>query len=324
MDACVHLDKVVKMNYEYFGKFLQELRLSKNMTRAQLAQDICTPKQIYRIEKGEYEPSLYLMNQLSIKFNLDLNEYFKMYFTNSTIAGLEGVNAINAAIEDGDVPLLKSLIEKYEQLEEFKNGKNIKSIYYGKALCAALLDKDYESSLNYCIKGIHIECPEFTLDNIICNTYSNIGISLIICMSQSYFALNQHSMGMSVLLGILTVLEKHVLVSPYPMYTPSQFSKKVYQAVLYNISFHLLNNGDIKEALKYVETGITFSLKDYNLRHLPDLLFMKFKILYQEEKYNEALEYYNQTISLYKIINKESKAEDLELLVKTEYNQVFV
>lgn len=324
MDACVHLDKVAKMNYEYFGKFLQELRLSKNMTRAGLAQDICTPKQIYRIEKGEYEPSLYLINQLSIKFNLDLNEYFKMYAANSTIAGLEGVNAMNAAIENGDVLLLKSLVKQYENLEEFKNGTNIKTIYYGKALCAALLDKDYDSSLDYCIKGIRIECPGFTIDNIVSNTYSNIGISLIICMSQNYFALNQHSKGMGVLLEILTILEQHVIVSPYPMYTPSQFSKKVYQAVLYNISFHLLDKGDIKEALKYVETGIAFSLKEYNLRHLPELIFMKFKILYQEGKYEEALEYYNRTISLYKITNKESKAEELELLAKTEYNQIFI
>jgi transcriptional regulator with XRE-family HTH domain len=312
------------MNYEYFGKFLQELRLSKNMTRASLAQDICTPKQIYRIEKGLYEPSLYLINQLSIKFNLDLNEYFKMYFTNSTIVGLEGVNLINAAIEIGDVPLLKSLVEKYEKLEEFKKGKNIQSIFYGKALCVALLDKDYITSLDYCFKGIHIECPEFTIETITHHTYSNIGISLIICMSQNYFSTSQHSKGMNVLLDILTVLENYVLVSPYPMYQPSQFSKKVYQAVLYNISFHLLNKGDIVDALKYVETGIAFSLKEYNLRHLSDLIFMKFKILYQEEKYDEALEYYNQTLSLYKITNKELKASELETLAKTEYNRLFI
>lgn len=311
------------MNYEYFGKFLQELRLSRNMTRDQLAQDICTPKQIYRIEKGLYEPSLYLINQLSIKFNLDLNEYFKMYFTNSTIVGLEGVNSINAAIETGDVPLLKSLVEKYEKLEEFKKGRNLQSIFYGRALCTALLDKNYTSSLEHCLKGIHIECPGFAIDNISKNTYSNIGIFLIICMSQNYFALNQHSKGMNVLLEILKVLETYVLVSPYPMYQPSQFSKKVYQAVLYNISFHLLSKGDIKNALRYVENGIAFSLKEYNLRHLSDLIFMKFKILYQEEKYEEALEYYNRTLSLYKITNKDSKAAELEALAKTEYTQLF-
>lgn len=312
------------MNYEYFGKFLQDLRLSRNMTREQLAQDICTPKQIYRIEKGVYEPSLYLINQLSIKFNLDLNEYFKMYFTNNTIIGLEGVNSINTAIETGDVPLLKSLVEKYEEFEEFKKGRNLQSILYGKALCAALLDKDYNISLDYCYKGIQIECPEFKIESLSKYTYSNIGISLMICMSQNYFAMDQHSTGMKVLLEVLSVLETYVLISPYPMYQPSQFSKKVYQAVLYNISFHLLNKGDIKNALQYVETGIAFSLKEYNLRHLSELIFMKFKILYQEQNYEEAKEYYNRTLYLYKITNKESRAEDLETLAKTEYPELFL
>lgn len=314
----------IPMNHEYFGKFLQELRLSRNMTRDQLAQDICTPKQIYRIEKGIYEPSLYLINQLSIKFNLDLNEYFKMYFTNSTIVGLEGVNSINAAIECGDVPLLKSLVEKHEKLEEFKKGRNLQSILYGKALCAALLEKDYTISLDNCYKGIYIECPDFTLDNIALNTYSNIGISLIICMSQNHFAMNLHNIGMKILLDILSVLDNYVIKTPYPMYQASQFSKKVYQAVLYNISFHLLNMGDMKTAQYYVEKGIDYSLKEYNLRHLSELIFMKFKILYQEQKYEEAKDYYHRTLQLYKITNKESRATDLEILAQTDYPELFL
>ena len=79
------------MNYEHFGNLLQELRLKYNMSREKLAQNICTPKQIYRIEKGDSEPSIYLLHQLSIKFNLDLNEYYKNYFTFNTIIGLEGI-----------------------------------------------------------------------------------------------------------------------------------------------------------------------------------------------------------------------------------------
>lgn len=311
------------MNSEYFGRFLQELRLSRNMTREQLAQDICTSKQIYRIEKGIYEPSLYLINQLSIKFNLDLNEYFKMYFTNNTIVGLEGVNSINAAIENGDISLLKSLVEKYEKLDDFKKGRNFQSICYGKALCSALLDSDYKISLDYCYKGIQIECPGFNIEKISKNTYSNIGITLIICMSQNYFAMNQHPIGMKVLLEILTVLETYVIKSPYPMFQATQFSKKIYQAVLYNISVHLLNNGEIKSALNYVEKGIEFTLKEYNLRHLSDLLFMKFKILYHEQNYEEANEYYNRTLYLYKTTNKNDKLKELEETAKIEYPEIF-
>jgi transcriptional regulator with XRE-family HTH domain/uncharacterized protein YerC len=311
------------MNYKHFGEFLQELRLSRNMTREQLAQDICTPKQIYRIEKGVYEPSLYLINQLSIKFNLDLNDYFKMYFTNITITGLEGINNINAAIEKGDMHLLRSIINKYEDLEDFKKGENLQHIYLGKALCCALLDNDYKISLEYCYKGVQVECPAFYIDKISNNMYSNVGISLLNCMAQNFFAMKQYNKGMQVLTELLTIMEIYAINSPYPLFKSSQFSRKTYQAILYNLGVHLFEHGEIKKALKYVEKGIEFSLKEYNLRHLPNLIFMKFKLLYHEKKYDEAMEYYNRAIYLYKITNKDAILKDLENTAHIDYPEIF-
>lgn len=310
------------MNYKHFGEFLQELRLSRNMTREQLALGICTPKQIYRIEKGVYEPSLYLINQLSIKFNMDLNEYFKMYFTSITIAGLEGIKSINAAIENGDMKLLNSIIDIYEKLEDFKRGENLQHIYYGKALCSALLNNNYLISLDYCFKGLQVEYPAFNIDNIAKSMYSNVGISLLNCIAQNYFAMNQYNKGMKVLTDLLIVLETYVINSPYPLFKASQFSKKTYQVVLYNIGVHLFDHGEIKKALIYVEKGIAFSLKEYNLRHLPDLIFMKFKILYFEQKYDEAREYYNRAFYLYNITDEQAKIE-LENLAKTEFTKIY-
>ncbi len=311
------------MKYEHFGILLQELRTKYNMSREKLAQNICTPKQIYRIEKGASEPSVYLLHQLSIKFNLDLNEYYKMHFTRNSLMGLEGVKSINAAIEHGDIPLIKSLIDKYEKLEDFKKGENLQHIYYGKALCSALLDNDYKISLEYCYKGIRIECPDFNIDKISENMYSNVGITLLSCISQNFFAMEQYDNGIKVLTGLLTVLETFVIDSPYPLFHSSQFSKKIYQGILYNMGVHLFEHREIKKALNYIDKGIAFSLKEYNLRHLPDLIFMKFKLLYSEQKYEEAREYYNHSVSLYKITNKESILAELESSAKTDYPEIF-
>jgi transcriptional regulator with XRE-family HTH domain len=139
------------MHYEHFGMLLQELRKKHNMSREKLAENICTTKQIYRLEKGTSEPSIYLLHQLSIKFNMDLNEYYKMYFTKNTLVGLEGTKTINLAIENENLDLIKSLIEKYESLEDFKQGHNLQHIYYGKALLSALSDKDYATLPLYSI-----------------------------------------------------------------------------------------------------------------------------------------------------------------------------
>jgi transcriptional regulator with XRE-family HTH domain len=311
------------MNYEHFGAFLHDLRIQHNFSREQLAENICTAKQIYRIEKGVSEPSLYLMTQLSIKFNMDLHEYYKMHFTNKTLIGLEGVKYINSAIESGDLLSLKTLIEKYEKIDDFKKGRNLQYIYYGKALCSALLDSNYNASLAYCMKGIKIESPKFNLDNISKNMYSNVGIALLNCISQNYYALNEPINGTKVLFELLTVLETHIINSPYPMFQVSHFSKKIYQAVLCNISSYLLNNGENIKALSYVERGIQYSIKEYNLRFLPDLFIIKCKILYNEQNYIESKEYFNRAAYLYRITNKDNKLIELEESAKNEFPEIF-
>lgn len=312
--------EVENMEYEHFGYLLKELRTKYKMSREKLAQNICTPKQIYRIEKGESEPSIYLLHQLSIKFNLDLNEYYKMHFTSNTLVGLEGAKSISDAIHIGDLPLLNSLVLKYEKLKDFKKGENLQLIYYGKALCSALLNNDYNASLDYCIKGLCLECPAFTINVISKNMYSNIGISLLNCISQNYFALEQYHDGMKVLSEILTLLETFVVNSPYPMFKASLFSQRIYQVILHNLGIHLLEHGETKKALIYVEKGIDFSVKVYNLEYLPNLLLLKFKILYSEQEYKEAREYYNHIISLYKLTNQEAALSELE---NTDYPEIF-
>ncbi len=307
------------MNYEHFGMLLRELRESRNITREQLAQNICTPKQIYRIEKGEYEPSLYLLNQLSIKFNMDLNEYFKMYFSSKSIVAFDGIKNINKAVENNDVKTLKKMIEKYENYKDFKQGENLQHILYGKALCTALIDNNYAKSLEYCYNGILVENPSFTIETITQSTYSNVGLSLLNCMSRNYMAMNKLNVGIKILTDLLYVVEYYIFESPYPMYQTSEFSKKFYQNTLYNLSVHLLKSNDLKNALNYVNKGIEFSLKEYNLRFLPELLLMKTRLLYLLENYNESKDFYNQAKNLLLITKQETKLKEVEEMIQSEY-----
>ncbi len=153
--------------------------------------------------------------------------------------------------------------------------------------------------------------------------YSNVSISLLNCMAQNFFAMEEFNKGMHVLTELLTILEIYAINSPYPLFKSSQFSRKTYQVVLYNLGVHLFEHGEIKKALSYVEKGIQFSLKEYNLRHLPNLIFMKFKLLYCEKKYTEAREYYYRAIYLYKITNNDSILKDLENTANKDYPEIF-
>ncbi len=253
---------------------------------------------------------------------MDLNEYFKMYFSVNTVIGYEGIQAINNAISLGDRELLKNLVEKYEKHKDFTKGENLQHILYGKAICAAY-EKNYMNSLNYCLKGIMIEEPSFTLDSITKSTYSNVGLSIINFMSTNYMSLKREDIANKILLDLLYVLETNILPSPYPMYQASQFAKKFYQSILANLSYLLLNNEDYVNAEKIIEKGIDYSIQENYMRFLPGLMFMKFKLLYKLEQYDKAKEFYDQTICLYKITKQFTALEDLESTIVENYPEIF-
>lgn len=307
------------MSYEHFGILLRELRESRSFTREQLAQNICTPKQIYRIEKGEYEPSLYLLNKLSLKFNMDLNEYYKMHFSNHSILAYEGIERINNALDANDIHEVYNLVSKYKDNKDFKHGENLQHIYYGQALCAALLEKNYNLSLEYCMKGILIENPDFTIETISECTYSNVGIALINCISKNYFAMNQPEVGIKIITNLLYVLEYYVLNSPYPIYQCTEFTKKIYQGILYNLCLYLFEIDDKTNALSYVNKGIEFSKKEYNIKYLPELFFVKFRLLYHIDNIADAKIYYRQTKNLLEITGQNIKLQELEQTIIKDY-----
>lgn len=55
------------MNYGHFGELLKEIRNSRGLTQEQLAENICSVRQLSRIESGENEPSIYISYIIYLK-----------------------------------------------------------------------------------------------------------------------------------------------------------------------------------------------------------------------------------------------------------------
>lgn len=59
----------------YVGTIIKKLRLEKNMTQKELSVNICTLKQLYRIEKNISNPSAYILCRVSSRLGNSLIEY---------------------------------------------------------------------------------------------------------------------------------------------------------------------------------------------------------------------------------------------------------
>ena len=309
------------MNYEHFGAFLKELREARNLTKEQLASGVCTRKEIYRIEKGEYQPSLYLLNKLSIKLNVDLNEYFKMYYTVKTAGGLIGIQEINDALTMGDLISLKEVIKKYENNEDFKQGENLQHIYYAKAICETDIG-NYTESLEYCMKGILIENTLFSIDTITEFMYSNVGLAIINCISINYMYMKKNEVAYKILSDILSLIEKYYINSSYTMYQAGQFSKKMYIGILCNLGHIYLSDNELDKAEEIINKGIEFSIKEYNLRFIPNLIYNKFRVLYKRGNFKEAADYFVQAIGLFKLVKQMKTSIEIEESAQIDYPEI--
>lgn len=59
------------------GKRVRELRISNNLTQAQLASDTGKDQQnIQRLESGRYNPSIKFLNEICSGLNITLQEFF--------------------------------------------------------------------------------------------------------------------------------------------------------------------------------------------------------------------------------------------------------
>jgi len=61
----------------YIGTIIKKIRTNQSITQKQLSKDICTDRQLSRIENNESCPSAYILQELSYRLNNNLSEYIK-------------------------------------------------------------------------------------------------------------------------------------------------------------------------------------------------------------------------------------------------------
>jgi transcriptional regulator with XRE-family HTH domain len=307
------------MNYNHFGELLKELRLSRNLTLDQLSEGVCSSRQLSRLEKGEFNPSIYILNQLSYKFNIDLQEYYKITFCDQTFQAYNYKFQCEQAIINCDVMLLRKLIEIMETLQEFQSGENLQYIFYGKALCSSLIDKNYIQSIQYCNSGLLIEDSSFTINTMKYKIYSNVGLTLINCIAGNYSSLHNNTQALKILEDLYLIMHDQINNTPFKMYLSSSFNKKLYQNTTYNLSIAYMNLEQFDKSLDYTEEGISYSLKENYLRFLPELLYQKMRLLYIMEKYSEAKDVYPIYQSFYQLCRSKEENEKHKIEIKENY-----
>ena len=290
------------MEFQTFGNYLENFRISKNISRSQLCNGICSEKQLYRIEKSESEPSIYILNQLSLRLNTDLLELYKHYNINST-NGFKEMCIINDYLHNNDIRSLKKYLNSLNSNEFLSNSFFLETYYYAYACCFYQLDNDYNSSLLYIDKGLRIDHNILDGENPNNAIFSNHGYCLLNLKASILLRQKEYIKALHLLHAIRTSLETNFIVPKISAYLTPMFIHKIYTAVLSNIVMIYYYLAEYESVIAYSDIAITYSMKNYILRHFQIILDYRGRALYHLGEIKEANKLFNTAIALYEMDN---------------------
>lgn len=309
------------MEFNNLGELLKSLRLEKGWSQEEACKDICDRRTYLRWEKNICEPSIYYFNLLSNRFNYDLNAYYKIFICDKSLTAWRHKEAANQYVNSNNWAELYVFINNIKNLPDFSLGENKMTVQYYHALYHNKFTNNYELSSKYCIEGLKEEDINITLAKPIGKIYSNIGLCLLNCLSSNYKKTKKYNLATEIYLTIINNIESK-LIPNITYYQSFNFEKKLYQTIINNLCLYYMQSDNILLALNYVNKGISFSNQYHYLDKLPDLLEIKFKLLYLQNEYKLAKEIYRLCVGLYQLQNRIDEYLYCEKLLYNQYPEL--
>lgn len=266
------------MEFSCFGEYLENLREKQKISRSVLCDGICSEKQLYRIEKSESEPSIYILNQLSLRLNTDLLEYYKIYNVHH-LSGFKEISDINTFYQNYDARGLKKYLNSLMFSDFANNSLFVENYYYAQAVCFYKLDKDDETALFYINKGLLLETN--IVDGDISNTvFSNCGYSLLNLKGSILLNQERYKEAVELFLEIKGSLDKYFVNSNTNTYLTPTYLHKIYTTVLSNIILCNYYLSEYETVVEYANAAINYAVTNSYLLHLQVALDYKARAIY--------------------------------------------
>lgn len=105
----------------HIGTIIEKYRQAIGMSRKKLAEDICSEKYIYLIEKGERTPSVNLLKLIGEKMGVYLFGFYTYIDCEDPVGVRENVKLFHMCRINLDFEVLKNATEQAENMPDFKN-----------------------------------------------------------------------------------------------------------------------------------------------------------------------------------------------------------
>lgn len=133
--------------YIEIGNRIKELRLKKNMTKTELAKNICSVSYITRIENGERCPTSVILRQLTNKLGVTPENLFRVIESPTGLDVKKLLNQLMIYAERFDFSSILNIINKKEENLQISSIHDLQIIRVLKCFSSTILKEDYANGL---------------------------------------------------------------------------------------------------------------------------------------------------------------------------------
>lgn len=159
----------------HIGAIIETYRKASGISRRNLAENICSEKHIYLIEKGERSPSANLLKLLGDKLGVNLFDFYQYLDCINPVEVKKNIDYFNLYRLKPDTEELKKITDKASKLPDFNKEPWIYEIRLNELAYTVFAERNYDKAISLGVRILGEMEPKYS--NAIITANMNILIS---------------------------------------------------------------------------------------------------------------------------------------------------
>lgn len=297
-----------------FADRLRSIRKSLGFSQSEVSENTgINSDTLRRLENGLSLPRFDTLEVLSQFYKVNLMIILDSYKISTELSYFYDLIDYHMVNDDAD-SIQKTIVSfeaycnsKVHQLVDIRDIEQLKLFFRGMEISYKGTDKAYKDAINLLIQALSVNIPVFKLENYQSYKYNFLELRILFTLASIEGLLRKCQLSNEIIHFTFNFLDN----SKYAKYYEKLLIVKSYSIIAYN--YHRMDNHTL--ALNYSEKGISFCIDHSIMTYLPLLLSRKGIAMYYLG-IPEFDKYFKQSIALLKIQNKDSLADNYEVILK--------
>ncbi len=293
-------DDIIFMGTNTLGEIIYNLRKKAGLTQEALADGICSPISISRIENGNQMPSSKVLEKILERLGTGTYQLCNVYYENEQQASLRrSLDEISAQVASGDFASAKTALQELSAKK-----MDPASLQYTKMLFAAIHMKEgaagdtIETELE---QALRLTKPGIDLSDCRRELFSPTEANLLVILAEAKYAAGKTIEAIRLSEEVLFALDRNQ--SRLSEFNVSHIN------LAHNLSQYLLSENRCEEALLYARKAEELSIRGTEQFMLPEIEFGIAQILDSLGKSEESRARMEALIPYMRLIGKSRMAD---------------